>query len=69
MSSKLIIPSGKHDARFEIINTKSGDMLQLSYWTWSARAGFHQPYASFQIPIESVKKLHEWLGLQLAKSL
>lgn len=55
------IPCGKNKARFEFIETNDSVVLNASYWTWSAKAGFHTPYASFQIPSEQVPILLDWL--------
>lgn len=62
MVNNLTIPHGKNNARFEVLKSQDGDSLNLSYWTWSAKAGFHTPYASFQIPLETLPVLYDWLG-------
>lgn len=63
MSDDITIPSGKHNAKFEILDTAGGKIINASYWTYSARTGFHAPYTSFAMPIEVVPILIDWLTL------
>jgi len=67
--SNIIIPCGKHNAKFEILDTAGGKIVNASYWTYSAKAGFHTPYASFQIPLETIPVLVDWLNVQVASAL
>lgn len=69
MANNLIIPQGKANAKFEVIQSQDGDKLNISYWTWSAKAGFHTPYASLQISMESLPMLYDWLGKIVDKAL
>jgi|GEM_PF-4905601 hypothetical protein len=69
MSNQITIPCGKHNAKFELLNLAGGKMVNASYWTYSAKAGFHTPYASFQIPIEAMPVLIDWLSKHLPNAL
>ena len=69
MSNQISIPCGKHNAKFEVVELPSGQVVNASYWTYSAKAGFHTPYCSFQLPLESMPILIDWLNAHLASAL